>query len=281
MRGLVPLALLLGATGCGADVTEADEYLAVVEELDAARSQTDELETSLVAAEQRASALESELADRESEVEALASERDDALAEVERIRLKYDDEIRAELQGEFDSELARACAEAEQDVDAPVSDLVDYDQRWAPVGSQADLIDAVAECAADERAKTAEQREAARLAECQTVDVDAVVKNPSAFEGQCYVMYAAIWQYDSRTGPCAFLAGVSSRSHRYRYEYGEDAAFVSTSDTVCPELDGVDADDHIKVWATGQGPYRYDTAAGGTNEIPLWLIEKVELVRKD
>jgi hypothetical protein len=116
---------------------------------------------------------------------------------------------------------------------------------------------------------------------CEPVDVDAVVKDPDAFEGDCHVMYAAIWQYDSRTGACSFLAAVSDRSHRYRYQYGDDAAFSSASDTSCPSLEGIDADDHIKVWATGMGPYRYDTAAGGTNEIPLWSIEKVELIRKE
>lgn len=48
----------------------------------------------------------------------------------------------------------------------------------------------------------------------------------------------------------------------------------------CSGLEGIDADDHVKVWATGMGPYAYDTAMGGTNEIPLWSIEKVELGRR-
>ena len=185
------------------------------------------------------------------------------------------------MQAAFDAEAARACDEAKVEIDAPVTGLVDYRSEWEPIGTRGDLLHAVTDCAADERAQTAAQREAERLAACAPVDVDAVVKDPDAFAGDCVVLYAAIWQYDSRTGPCSFLAAVSDRSHGYRYQYGEDAAFVASDDTSCPGLEGIDADDHVKVWATGLGPYRYDTAMGGTNEIPLWSIEKVELVRKE
>lgn len=124
--------------------------------------------------------LEGELNASQSSAAAMASERDDALAEVERIRLKYDPEIRAELQAEYDAALARACTAAKEDVDAAITSLVDYDDRWEPIGTSGELNQAVADCAAGERAKTAAQRQADRLAACQTVDVDAMVKNPSA-----------------------------------------------------------------------------------------------------
>jgi hypothetical protein len=75
---------------------------------------------------------------------------------------------------------------------------------------------------------------------------------------------------------------MSNQPHQYNFEYGDDGFFTFglLADT-CPQLDGIDADDHIKVWGTVEGPYDYDTAIGGTNSIPQLDIEKVELVRKE
>lgn len=276
--GKIRAMAILGAVGilvagCGTDVTQTDEFQVL-------QSERDALEDSLSDAEVHVTELDEELADREDEVRSLRQQRDDAEAEVEELRLEYDDEIRAELQSAFDAEVERACAAAEQDVEASIPGLVDYDTDWEPVGSRAELHEAVEACAADERAKTAEQREAERLAACDPIDVDAVVKDPDAYLGECLVVYAAIWQYDSRTGPCTFLASMSDQPHQRSFEYGEDGAFVADDDT-CSQLDGVDADDHVKIWAEGAGPHSYDTAMGGSNEIPLWSIEKVELVRKE
>lgn len=269
------VALALAATAilaaCGADVTTTDEYLEVA-------SQRDRLEDELTSAQERRDELDATVEAQQSEIDALTGERDAALDEVEELRLTYDDEIRAELQTAFDAEVARACEDAKADVDASIAGLVEYDGDWDPIATRADLVQAVTDCAAGERAKTVEEREAERLAACTPVDVDAVVKDPDAVEGDCHVLHVVIWQYDSRTGPCSFLGAMSDRAHEYRHQYGEDAAF--TAGDACSDLEGIDADDHVKVWATGGGPYRYDTAAGGTNEIPMWSIEKVELVRK-
>lgn len=280
-KGVLVLAAAGLLAGCASDVTTSEEYVAVASARDAAASERDRLASELAAREQEADQLAATVDDQRAEIAALTDERDAARDEVEQLRLAYDDEIRAELLAAFDAEAARACDEAKADIDAPVAGLVDYRSEWEPVGTRAELVEVVTDCAADERAKTAAQREAERLAACAPVDVDAVVKDPDAFRGTCVVLYAAIWQYDSRTGPCNFLAAMSDRSHGYRYQYGEDAAFVASEGSSCPSLEGIDADDHVKVWATGMGPYRYDTAMGGTNEIPLWSIEKVELVRKE
>ena len=101
-------------------------------------------------------------------------------------------------------------------------------------------------------------------------------------------MYARIVQFDSATGPCSFHAELSrSRSTRW-YDYDVRSTFgyldhvlMSSLLQKCPELDNIDADDYIKVWATVLGSLTYETTTGGTNHVPSFRIEKVELVRKE
>lgn len=46
------------------------------------------------------------------------------------------------------------------------------------------------------------------------------------------------------------------------------------------QLGDADQDDVLKLWVTLVGPYHYDTAAGGTNEVPEFKIVKATLVKK-
>ena len=94
-------------------------------------------------------------------------------------------------------------------------------------------------------------------------------------------MWARITQYDTATGVCTFRADLSDRKTTRWYDYDGNAFFSSPTDPVCPELDGIDTDDYVEVWATGNGIYTYDTTAGGSATATLWVIESIELVKKD
>lgn len=280
---LVVMALVIGA--CGSDLSaevealtaERDELVAEVSQLegdnDSMQEQLAELEAELERARNEAAAA------RES-AEAAETRAADAEATAEELRLRYDPEIRAELQAAYEAEIARACADAEERWQTPISSVVRWDPDWSPVATQADLIAAVDECAAEERSKTVEQREAERLASCERVDVDAIERDSDAYTGVCVHMYVEIVQFDANTGRCSFRGEMSAVRSTSWLDYDGNAIFLTEDDSVCPELDGIDNNDYVEIWAFGSGSFTYDTTIGGSATAVLWDIEKIELIQK-
>lgn len=315
-RWLVPLVVLALVVGCSSDPTASEEYQALAGEKDtaladlaaveadlqtahgdiqAARDQLASLEADLGASQTESETLAAEKADLEAAISGLnddiagledniadlEDERDAALVEVERLLVTYDEEVRADLQAAFDTEAARACEQAKEQWDDPISGMVRFDSAWEPIGTREDLIATVTDCSAAARAMTAEEREMERLAACATVSVDELEKDPAAYDGECVHMFAYIVQYDSATGTCAFRAEMASSYNTAWYNYSGNAFFYAKSQTSCPELDGIDNHDFVEVWATGNGTYTYDTTMGGSATATLWDIEKIVLKRKD
>ena len=255
--------------------SELDDAHATVVELEA---QTEELEDALATAEGEAR----RNADGRNRAEQEAAALEEEIAELTE---RYDPQIRAELEDAVDAEITRACQAAEEDIDADITDLVDYDAAWDPVTDQDSIVEAVTDCASEERSRTAEEREQARLADCETIDRGQVERNPDAFEGDCLHMFARIVQFDSATGPCSFHARVAAEhasslgGYDVRSAFGyEDSPLLSTLVQDCPDLDGVSNNDIVEVWATGLGSYSYDTAIGGSSVVPSFKIDTVELV---
>ncbi len=266
------------------------------------RSATAELESELVAAEEQvtgsaerytslldrlrtaedlAVGLEQTVASLEDEVAGLATDRDKAQDEAEELRLRFDDEIRAELQSARDAESDRACEEAKDQWSAPISSMIRWDDEWDAIGTRADLLAEVEACATSERSKTAEQREAERLAACELASPDEIEKDPDSYRNDCVRLYAYIVQFDTNTGKCAFRAEIA-RSYSTRwYDYSGNVFFSAQSTSSCPELDGIDNHDFVEVWATGTGHVNYDTQIGGTASAATFDIEKIVLKRKD
>jgi hypothetical protein len=315
LLALVIVAVLLLA-GCGGSGVTTDELAAVQAERDRALERVAELEAAAAENQaelvQTAAMLESETSEKdrvqgyldtatgelatvrstaaatESALDEAMSELDAANTELVALRTTYDVEIRAAIQADIEAEVVRACAAASENFTPPVSTFVQFDESWGVMTSRNELIQQVEVCAAPERNKTAEEREADRLAECQSIAVDQLEKNPAAYEGVCVVMYARIVQFDTNTGPCSFHAELSaSRSTRWsaydvRSTFGyESTELASARKQDCPALAEIDGDDYIKVWALGVGSYSYSTSIGGTNTVPSFKIEKVELVQKD
>jgi len=224
---------------------------------------------------------ESRVVDELAEVTAslTATERRAAAAEteVETLRAKYDLEIRAEAQIAWDAEVTSACADAANG-ESSIGRYVDHTDELAIIGTGEELVEQVAACAEPLRARSEDER---LSAECERGSADAVTKDPDGLAGNCYVMFVVPWQWDSRTGACNFLGswdGSNLGTRRYRYD--GDGLFRADDDVCEEDLDGADQDDLLQVWATLDGPYRYDTAAGGTNEIPDFAIRKAVLVSK-
>ncbi len=184
-----------------------------------------------------------------------------------------------------EEEIERACGAAIERYRTAVSSLIRWRTAYSSVMSRDEMTAAVEDCAEPERSQAAERAEF--LDNCERISVDQIEKNPDGLEGECFVLYAWIVQYDAVTGPCSFHANISrNRSTRwYDYDirstfgYADDVLW-SSLETDCPELDNIDGDDYIKVWGTVLGSYTYETL-GGTNTVPSFRIEKVELVRKD
>ncbi len=122
----------------------------------------------------------------------------------------------------------------------------------------------------------------AELAGAQPVNVDAIVKDPDAFNGQVFIMVTEITQYDAATGACSFRGYWDTREHEYTFEYAGDNAIFSSGDGAsnCPVLAGVDQNDVVRVWVRSEGSYSYDTQIGGNTTAPKFKVLKAEIIRK-
>ena len=185
-----------------------------------------------------------------------------------------------------EEEIERACGAAVERYRTAVSSLIRWRTAYSSVMSRDAMVEAVEDCAEPDRSQAAERAEF--LDNCERISVDQIEKNPDGLEGECFVMYGRIVQFDSNTGPCSFHANISRNQSSRWWDYDirstfgyEDNEFLSTIRQDCPELDRIDGDDFIKVWGTVLGSFSYDTSIGGSNTVPSFKIEKVELVRKD
>lgn len=159
-----------------------------------------------------------------------------------------------------------------------MSNYVAFNDELAIIGERSELVELVAECAAPLRARSEEERLAQ---ECEVGSVDAVIKDPEGLAGSCFTMFVIPFQWDSRTGECNFLARWDSANLGTQgFRYDGDGLFRADEEVCDRDLSGADQDDLLQIWGTLIGPYRYDTAAGGTNEIPDFIIQRAVLVAK-
>ena len=184
-----------------------------------------------------------------------------------------------------DSEIERACGVAIERYRTSVSSLIRWKSAWSSVMPRDELIAAVEECAGPDRSEAVERADF--LDSCVRVSVDKIGKNPDSLAGDCYVIYGRIVQFDSATGPCSFHADIARNYSTNWWDYDirstfgyENNELLSAFRRECPELDDIDVDDYIKVWATVLGSFSYETTTGGTSTVPSLRIEKIELMKK-
>ncbi len=237
------------ATVIAAEAETADELAATVEALESAEGERDRAFEDLAVAEAR----------------------------TQELLNTYDAEIRADAQEAWDAEVARAC-ESAGDGTAPIATFVTYTPALEPIGTETELVEAVEACAVPLRERSEEER---LNDECEVGDPDELTRGTSSFVGDCLVVYAVPFQWDSRTGDCNFLGNWDGRNQGTRsWRYDGDGLFRAGATVCSVDLDGADQDDVLKLWVEVLGTYRYDTAAGGTNAVPEFEIRKAELVQK-
>lgn len=175
------------------------------------------------------------------------------------------------IQAEVEAEAQRACQAGGTTGEA---DDIDFDTAWEQEGhSRASIQQHADQCAADARAAAA--------ANAGPIDVDAVVRNPDAVEGQFFRVVALVLQFDAATGQCAFRAAYDNTAHEYNFEYEGDNAVIQGADLfTCPELDGIDNDDVVTATVMGAGSLTYDTQIGGSTTVPLFEVVAIENVDK-
>ena len=221
--------------------------------------------------------VESQLSRTNRELASAERRADDAEEQVDELLIRYDAEIRVDAQAAWDTEVTEACTDA-GDGTLTIRNYVDHTDQLAIIGTEAELIALVTDCAEPLRNRSIEER---LSAECEQGSADQVTKDPDALAGNCYIMYVVPWQWDSRTGQCNFLGSWDGSNLGTRsYKYDGDGIFRAPPEVCESDLDEADQDDLLKVWVTLNGAYRYDTAAGGTNEIPDFVIRKATLITK-
>ena len=159
---------------------------------------------------------------------------------------------------------------AQLPLDAPVIlELTAAEKKAA-----AEQAEKAAKAADEKAAKTAEAAAAAKAKAAATVaqndpatyaaigkrDFALIAKDPDAHVGEKYVLYGAISQFDTNTGPNAFLARTDGEQHTYSYEYDENAFVQAENPSL---LAKVVKGDLVKMYVQVVGSYSYDTQIGG------------------
>lgn len=250
--------------------SSADSVAELTQEVEAAAAD-------LTEARDQVDALEGELQEATRQLIRQTNRADEAEASVVSLMAKYDVEIRADAQAAWDAELAAACEEAGDSTSA-ISRHVDHTDELAIIGTEEELIALVTACAEPLRNRSEQEK---LSAECELGSVDAVTKDPEDLAGECFVIHVIPTQWDSRTGPCNFLGNWDPNNLGLRsYSYDGDGIFRAPPGVCDEDLAESDQDDLLQVWVDLTGPYRYDTAAGGTNEVPDFRIRRAVLIRK-
>lgn len=102
-----------------------------------------------------------------------------------------------------------------------------------------------------------------------------MAKNPDSYQGQPVVLHGEIWQFDSASGPNAFLASSGGKYQRPEYgftDYPVDAMFTGDEATLESLVEGDLFTANVEVI----GSLDYDTMIGGANTVPIVWIWSVK-----
>lgn len=101
-----------------------------------------------------------------------------------------------------------------------------------------------------------------------------LLKNPDSKMLETYVIYGEISQFDAATGPDTFRAdALYYNAGSDLWIDGENCFFTGDEKMLSDFVE----DDIVKMWVTSMGSYSYDTQAGGSTTVPLFMVDKIEL----
>lgn len=118
--------------------------------------------------------VESQLSRTNRELTSAERRADDAEEQVDELLIRYDAEIRVDAQAAWDTEVTEACTDA-GDGTLTIRNYVDHTDQLAIIGTEAELIALVTDCAEPLRNRSIEER---LSAECEQGSADQVTKDP-------------------------------------------------------------------------------------------------------
>jgi len=99
-----------------------------------------------------------------------------------------------------------------------------------------------------------------------------LVKNPDAYVGRRYTVYACIAQFDAATGPDMFRGQASYRQTDWWYTDGSNSLFMGTA----AQLDNFVQGDIVWMQVVSAGSYSYETQVGGNTTVPLFEVDRIK-----
>jgi hypothetical protein len=162
-------------------------------------------------------------------------------------------------------------SEAEKSADAA---RIAANEAAASAQAEADRV------AAEQEAQARAAEEAARMdpasyAVIASRDYALIAKDPDLHAGEKYVLYGHITQFDSATGPDAFLANTDAVEHSEWYEYDVNTLVGAEDPTI---LAPVVEDDLVKMYVEVVGSFSYDTQIGGNTTVPQVTVRMIEVI---
>lgn len=141
--------------------------------------------------------------------------------------------------------------------------------------------------------ESADQRQAREAAEAAAAAAEAdpstfqeidertwalVAKNPASHIGEKYVVFGAVTQFDSATGPSSFRANTGATQQEYWYEY--EVNTIVNADNAAAVADVVQ-DDLLKMYVKVEGAVTYNTTIGGSTTAPKVALKHYEIIGHD
>jgi hypothetical protein len=102
-----------------------------------------------------------------------------------------------------------------------------------------------------------------------------IVKKPSSYKGDRYIIYGQVTQFDSATGDDNFLADTAHRNTMsYGFFDGENTLLTGSA----KQLDDIVEDDVFRASVTVLGKMDYDTQIGGNTTVPLLEVNSLKVI---
>lgn len=102
-----------------------------------------------------------------------------------------------------------------------------------------------------------------------------LLKAPDNNIGNGYKLWGCISQFDAATGVDTFRAQASYRNEEYWFTDGVNVFFNGDEDQLADFVQG----DVVAMSVVSLGSYSYDTQAGGNTTVPLFQVDKIQLLK--
>lgn len=142
-------------------------------------------------------------------------------------------------------------------------------------------------------AESSEQRQTREAAEAAAAAAEAdpasfqeiderawalVAKDPASHVGEKYVVFGAVTQFDSATGPSSFRANTGAIQQDRWYDY--EVNTIVNADSAAAVAEVVE-DDLLKMYVKVEGAMTYSTTIGGSTTAPKVALKNYEIIGHD